>query len=161
MRRFAAVILMMALMVSGCAKAETADSVKKNDAESIDVVKKSDDEIVEIQEKFFITQCNEIYLNLDEYIGKTLKLEGFCDIYSDPETGKDKHFVVRKGPGCCGNDGIAGFEFIFDGELPAKNQWLEVVGKLGTVKENGIENIVIKAEHVTVKKTRGAEFVAN
>ncbi|MDR0451845.1 MAG: hypothetical protein LBH15_02245, partial [Treponema sp.] len=75
---------------------------------------KASGDIVEIKEKMFIAQTNDVYLNPEDYMGKTIKLEGLFKT----ETGYDEQaaycFVLRYGPGCCGFDGNAGFEVAWD-----------------------------------------------
>jgi len=117
--------------------------------------------VVEITEKMFIAQCNDVYLNPDDYQGKAIRLEGIYSTYMDFESGNTYHYVMRYGPGCCGNDGSAGFEFLYDGEMPKLNDWIEVVGTAEKVKENDTEYIVLMASEVTVLEERGAEFVSN
>ena len=116
-------------------------------------------DVVEIKEKMFITQINDIYLNADEYLNKKIKLEGFYSVYE--VEGKAVHSVIRNGPGCCGNDGVAGFEFVWDGEYPQENAWLRVVGTLEIKEEEGMEYMYLDAMEVEVLEERGAEFVEN
>lgn len=117
--------------------------------------------VVEITEKMFIAQCNDVYLNPDDYQGKAIRLEGLYTIYADDQSGKTYHYVMRYGPGCCGYDGSAGFEFLYDGELPKLDDWIELVGTVEKVTENDMEYIVLRASKVTVMEVRGAEFVSN
>ncbi|MDR1099873.1 MAG: hypothetical protein LBL28_05265, partial [Treponema sp.] len=98
---------------------------------------------IEIKEKMFIAQTNDVYLNPEDYLGKTIKLEGLFKV--EQYVGEDKRycFVLRYGPGCCGNDGSAGFEvawgrpqFIYpapgkalssEPDYPIQNAWVEAV----------------------------------
>ncbi|GHT01203.1 hypothetical protein AGMMS50276_28740 [Synergistales bacterium] len=117
--------------------------------------------VVEIREKMFIAQCNDIYLNPEEYAGKTIRIEGMYDEYTD-EAGTVFRAVVRNGPGCCGNDGVAGFEFSCDGVPDCKpNDWISVEGiiSLSASDENGYNAIIIAQTTVTVKTERGMEYV--
>ncbi len=120
-----------------------------------------DSDIVEIKEKMFITQIYDIYLNTDDYMDKKIQLEGFYDESYDEQTMKTYKYIIRKSPGCCGNDGVAGFEFIWDGECPKANDWLKIIGIIEIVKENGNEYLHLKADTLEVLEKRGAEFVAN
>ena len=117
--------------------------------------------VVEITEKMFIAQCNDVYLNPDDYQGKAIRLEGLYSSQVDLEGNKAYHYVMRYGPGCCGYDGSAGFEFLYDGEMPQLNDWIEVVGTVEKMTENDMEYIVLRASKVTVLDVRGAEFVSN
>jgi uncharacterized membrane protein YcgQ (UPF0703/DUF1980 family) len=117
-------------------------------------------DVVEIKEKMFIAQCNDIYLNPADYIGKTVRIEGLYDEYTD-ESGNTNRGVIRNGPGCCGNDGVAGFEFMCE-SVPAckQNDWVSVEGVIRPYTyDDGYETVIIGAASVAVKTERGAEFV--
>ncbi len=117
--------------------------------------------IVEIKEKLFIAQCNDIYLNPDDYKNKTIKLEGLYNEYTDLETGKTKSYVIRYGPGCCGNDGVAGFEILFEGDKPKAEDWIEVAGIIQMMEENGVKYVALKLSSLKILDVRGAETVAD
>jgi uncharacterized membrane protein YcgQ (UPF0703/DUF1980 family) len=170
-------VLSAALMLSGCgAKADAADKdaarsdVASGDASSGETVSAQgtekevadSEEVLEIGEKFFIQQCNDIYYNPESYEGTVVKLEGIYDEYFDEYRGETSHAVYRNGPGCCGNDGVAGFVFQYDGAFPTQNDWVEVTGivELETY-DDGFVNVILKATDVDVKAERGAEFVKN
>jgi len=119
---------------------------------------------VSIKEKMFIAQCNEIYLNMEDYLGKIIELEGMMGSWTDDTTGKTYNMVFRAGPGCCGNDGTAGFEVIWpEGSTqgyPQSNAWVHAVGELESYEEAGttyLHLVLIKLEEMAV---RGAEFVS-
>jgi hypothetical protein len=131
----------------------------------------SRDEVVEIREKMFIAQVNDVYLNPEEYLGKTLKLEGIFQ--AQHYYGTDPYyFVIRYGPGCCGNDGNAGFEVLWDGAFakkpaeggelayPEEGDWVEASGVLGTYEEDGYPYLCIALSSLKVLDERGAEFVS-
>ena len=117
--------------------------------------------MVDITEKMFIAQCNDVYLNPDEYLGKVLRLEGMYDNFTDPSDGTVYHYVLRNSPGCCGADGTIGFEFLYDGETPQLNDWIEVIGTVEKMTVGESEYIALRAVKVTVLDVRGAEFVNN
>jgi uncharacterized protein YcfL len=116
--------------------------------------------VVEISEKLFIAQTNDIYYNPEEYLGKTVKLEGIFSAYTSPETGAVYYSVLRYGPGCCGNDGYAGFEVLWDGDYPNNDDWVEAAGVLEEYVENGFAYLRLSLTSLTVLPTRGAEFVS-
>ncbi|MDR3229874.1 MAG: hypothetical protein LBT65_00390 [Synergistaceae bacterium] len=121
-----------------------------------------DPKIFEIREKMFIQQCNDIYLNPDEYLGRTVRLEGIYEEEADEESGGTFRYVIRRGPGCCGNDGVAGFEVLFDGTPPpAPNDWVEAVGTVELVSADSLESVVLRLSRLAVMEKRGAEFVDN
>ncbi|MBQ9657964.1 MAG: hypothetical protein IJV31_04255 [Clostridia bacterium] len=115
--------------------------------------------IIEITDNYFIQQTNDIYFNLNDYIGKTIKMQGLVYSY---DVGDEQrcYAVVRNTPGCCGNDGLAGVDIRYNGEYPEENTWVEVVG---VVREDTVLGEVIPAIEVTSieKKETGTTFVTN
>jgi uncharacterized membrane protein YcgQ (UPF0703/DUF1980 family) len=123
----------------------------------------SDDDILEITEKMFIAQVNDVYLNSEDYLGKTIKLEGIfkCEqFYGDDES---YCFVIRYGPGCCGTDGNAGFEVKWDKErlqpYPAVESWVEATGTLKMEEEDDYQYLYLDLSSLAVLSKRGAEVV--
>jgi uncharacterized membrane protein YcgQ (UPF0703/DUF1980 family) len=162
-----ACMLLFALALSGCGGTKENSDATADDANAVAAVETSDDattgeEIIEIKEKFFIQQCNDIYYNPDFYEGTVVKLEGMYDEYFDDYREKTASAVYRNGPGCCGNDGVAGFEFSFDGELPERDDWISVTGVVELeTNDDGFTDVILRATAVDVKAERGAEFVKN
>ena len=119
-------------------------------------------EVIEIKEKMFISQVNDVYLNPEDYLGKTIKLEGLFKM----EQGYDKSycFVLRYGPGCCGYDGNVGFEVAWDKEkekpYPGEDAWVEATGELKTYEEDGeMEFLYLDLISLNVLDKRGQETV--
>ena len=117
-------------------------------------------DVVEIKEKLFIAQTNDIYFNSSDYLGKTIKYEGIFDIYEDPESGQKFYSVIRYGPGCCGVDGDAGFEVLWNKEYPNNNDWVEAVGVLETYTVGQATYLRLALTELSVLPTRGAEYVS-
>ncbi len=115
-----------------------------------------------IRDKLFIAQCNDIYLNPDEYKDNTIRWQGIYTESTNPQTNELYRFVIRYGPGCCGNDGVAGFEIMYDGETrPNQNDWVEAVGVIEMIEENGAEFVSVRLSELTILDERGQEFVSN
>lgn len=127
--------------------------------DNISLQEESGEDIIEIKEKMFIAQTNDVYLNVKDYLGKTIKYEGIFEIYHDDESNTKYYSVIRYGPGCCGYDANAGFEVIWDGNYPNQNDWVEATGVLETYKEDDSEYLRLRLSSLTVLTTRGAENV--
>ena len=118
--------------------------------------------IIEVREKMFIAQTNDIYLNSEDYVGKTIKLEGLFKIENSVSQERPCYYVLRYGPGCCGYDGSAGFEVMWDRgsitkpEYPKEDDWVEAAGILKMFDD---ESIYIALTTLAVLDKRGAEFV--
>lgn len=117
------------------------------------------DGIVEIREKMFLSQVNDIYLNSDEYVGKNIKYEGYFATFYDESTEKNYYFVLRNGPGCCGNDSNVGFEIQWNDTIPEENQWLEITGTLEAYEENGYEYLRLLLKSFKILAVRGNDTV--
>ncbi|MHC6202739.1 TIGR03943 family putative permease subunit [Breznakiellaceae bacterium SP9] len=119
--------------------------------------------VIEIKEKMFIGQTNDIYLNPGDYVGKTIKLEGLFKIEDFDWQERPFYYVLRYGPGCCGYDGSAGFEVLWDNSVnrnyPNDDDWVEAVGILQVFDGDINNGIYIALTQLTVSQKRGAEFV--
>jgi uncharacterized membrane protein YcgQ (UPF0703/DUF1980 family) len=172
MRRYFVLVFVCLLIFTGCGggsstanppQAPEREDVNTNDAAASIIPTmdaNSSGDIVEITEKLFIAQCNDIYLNPNEYIGKTIRIEGMYDEYTD-EAGITHRGVIRNGPGCCGNDGVAGFQFSCkDIPICKPNDWISVEGIIMPFTyEDSFETIIIEEANIIVKTERGAEYV--
>lgn len=115
--------------------------------------------ILEIKDNFFIEQTNDIYYNLKDYLGKTIKIEGFIFSYTD-NNGEICYSIVRNTPGCCGNDGLAGLDIRYDGEYPELKTWVEVIGVIGKDISYDAEIPAIQVTSIR-EKEEGTSFVTN
>lgn len=116
---------------------------------------------VDVTETLYVSYINDIYTNINSYVGKNIRIEG---MFKEEIVGSNSYcYVYRVGPGCCGNDGaMCGFEFTWDGASQLlDNSWIEVVGELETYQENGKTYLNLRASSVTVLTQRGKETVAN
>jgi uncharacterized membrane protein YcgQ (UPF0703/DUF1980 family) len=114
-----------------------------------------------VREKMFLAQVNDIYLNQEDYIGKTIELEGL--FIKEKYNAKEYCYVIRYGPGCCGSDGNAGFEVIWDQAekiYPKNDDWVKASGTLATFDDEGYAMLYISLSALTVLEKRGAEFVS-
>jgi hypothetical protein len=116
-------------------------------------------ELVEIQEKLFLSQTNDIYINPDEYQNKLIKLEGMWFAVKDENDGSMHYLLIRYGPGCCGYDGVAGFEVMWEGNYPRDNDWVEGIGALEKYGAGEEEYLRLRLSALKVLARRGQETV--
>jgi zinc transport system permease protein len=164
---------LLVVLVSGCDASRIVTPPKNNvGTQSVILPKAASDgvqadstDVIEIKEKMFIAQTNDVYQNPDDYLGKTIKLEGLFK--REQYTGSDTAycFVLRYGPGCCGNDGNAGFEVAWDDTYTLKppypnvDDWVEAKGTLKYYMEDDYPYLYIALSSLSVLEERGAEFV--
>ena len=120
--------------------------------------------IIEIKEKMFATQVQDVYNNAEDYLGKTIKLEG---LFKQEQThdGKTYCYVLRYSPGCCGYDGNASFEIKWDESkaqpFPKEDAWIETIGVLKQYEEDGYDQyLYLDLISLNVLNKRGAEIVS-
>ena len=74
--------------------------ILKINEKSVEAGKKSENSqeaeanIIEITDNYFIEQTNDIFLNLKDYVGKTVKMQGLVYAYAG-EDGNTYYAVVR------------------------------------------------------------------
>jgi len=117
---------------------------------------------ITIPERQFLTQTNLIYANYEDYLGKTIQYEGIFASREDTSTDEPYYFVIRYGPGCCGNDGEVGFEVIWDDAAkayPNENDWVAVSGVLEEFELEGYQYLRLRLISLDVLDKRGMETV--
>lgn len=124
-----------------------------------------DTHIIELKDRFYVAYINDIFMNQDDYIGRTLRIQGaYTKMTYDFGAGRHTvNYVYRNGPGCCGSDGaMCGFEFINSQAVPLKeNDWIEVTRTLRTYEDKGITFLHLAGCSVKVLPERGNINVYN
>ena len=120
-------------------------------------------DIIQIRDRMFIQQFFDIHINTDEYLGKTVRLEGIYGEAPNPAGGEPTRFVYRRAPGCCGDDGMVRFLVLLgDCPAPEPNAWVEATGKVDVIaseKDANVKLVVLRLSSLRVLETRGREFV--
>lgn len=145
-------------LLGGCTVEKQADAAGAEPAAQ--AAGAASEDVLELTEKLYVTYINEIYTNSEDYLGRTIRLEGmFTSEYYEPNA-TTYYYVYRVGPGCCGNDGsMCGFEFTWDGPLPKDGDWIEVTGALDRYDLDDQSYLTLRATSVEAKAERGAETV--
>ena len=119
----------------------------------------SDDSVIEITDRAFINRTFDIMQNSDRYLGRTIQLEGIFWIF--PTQGADRHFIIRYTLGCCGDDGMVGFELRMDdiAQLPAEDTWIEITGVLEAIEGAGPGRVQLHVVSLTEHEEWGTFFV--
>ncbi len=117
---------------------------------------------IHIDEKLYLTQINDIFMNLSDYEGKTIVVEGmFAELYSAEED-NTLPAVFRFGPGCCGNDGWGGFLLNYDDfkTMPKEGDWMRITGTPYIEEtEGGFRNLFLNVSNVELGIEKGLETV--
>jgi zinc transport system permease protein len=172
MKKAALVSIAAVLLITGCGNQKTEG--RKNDATTAaaaeEILPTPAGVDLVIREKMFVAQVNDVYLNRNDYMGKTIMLEGLF-MYAE-YAGREYCYVIRNGPGCCGDDGQVGFEVSWNSPnqtsismaerraYPKTNDWVEAQGKLEKYEEDGSGYLYLSLSELNVLEKRGAAFVA-
>ena len=154
------VILLVVMLSLGLGLMTGCSGVPVSEAEEVAAQISVD---LEIREKLFVAQMNDIYINTDDFLGKTIKYEGMFAREYYELTDSYFNMVFRFGPGCCGTDGVVGLEVAWDeekeDELPSDNDWVEVIGVVEEYEELGNIYLRLNILSLRVLSKRGAETV--
>ncbi|MDR2595352.1 MAG: hypothetical protein LBC87_11340 [Fibromonadaceae bacterium] len=110
-----------------------------------------------LKDRLFVQQVSDIYLNPQSYGDKIVQIEGFFEKYID-ENNQERYAVFRKTAGCCGDDGRAGFEFVYKKEKLKfmQNEWIMVEA---IVRERTADVYLEAISVVKKDKGKAKEFV--
>lgn len=103
-----------------------------------------------IDEKMYIGWVLDIYTNIDDYLGRQVRIRGMFQEFE--QLGEKKYVVFRFGPGCCGDDaGMCGFEITLPEDTEfSLDSWIEVRGVLERYKsKDGLQYLRIATEEIT------------
>ena len=114
-----------------------------------------------IGDNYFDTQISDIYINFEQYEGKTIEIEGFY-LYNDPYTFIGRYSEANLCPYC--PVGYSYFEYKWDGDysfnFTEEKEWLKITG---TIKKgyDGVEYYYIDVLSLEVMNERGLDTVKN
>lgn len=165
-----ALIVLCTLLV-GCGANQVEDSTKQSETTlpsqvvttevEKDTVADTDEFI--ISEDNFVTDMDEIYTYLDDYVGRKVRYEGFVSNVS--ETEGDTEYAVTRFYDIDHEDHshtiLVGLNTIYEGTWPAENTWVEVVGYIEKEDVGGEPYPVLHVEEIIEKEERGQEKVFN
>lgn len=103
-----------------------------------------------IGDENFVRDMDEIYTNLDQYAGKTLQYEGMI-----AEIDPGRYTVIRfydMGHDDHSHEIYVGLDATYDGEWPADNTWVSVVGTIEVGEPTGDEGEAFPVLKVTEMK---------
>ena len=154
-------IAIAAFSMVGCGKGEakadtTKTESKKADVESSD--KKTDSavedfaadnpdgdpsvdiDLTTLSSTFVYSEVFNMIMEPLEFVGKTIKMEGTCNVYKDPDTGKVYYACfISDASQCCSQ----GLEFVLDedkyqqSDYPENGEEIIIKGTFATYDENG------------------------
>lgn len=110
-----------------------------------------------LEDNYFITQLNDIYYNIEDYIGRKIEIQGF------PMSYQGYKFVGRYGPGCCTGDVYAYIEYEYNEDLSLTDEkdWLKVIGTIQQGNDGTSDYLYIRATSVEKMIQRGKDTVTN
>ena len=125
-------VIATALILTGCASSETGKVEAEPDG-GIEDTKTVDVDLTGLSATMVYSEVYNIFTAPDDYIGKTVKMEGIMASFHDDRTNKDYYAcIIEDATACCAQ----GLEFeLARGEYPKDGEIVTVVGVFDTYKE--------------------------
>ena len=120
------------------------------------------EEVHEITERFFAMQMFELFVEPEEFMGRTIRYEGLFATRTWTTTGEDFHMVYRYTAGCCEPmPEPLGLEiYLNDIDPVPEGAWVEITGILERFEVEGTGFLRLSAISMVEKDERGMELVA-
>ena len=171
-KKFKILGIMVALLFVGCGSKEdkAADSeqevntaeisveeTESEDSQALEETLTTEEEIVEadpsvdldltaLSSTMVYSEVFNMMMAPEEYEGTTLKMDGICNVYEDPDTGKTYYAcIVQDATQCCSQ----GLEFVLDesqyteADYPENGEEITISGDFATYAEGEYQYITI------------------
>lgn len=153
-------LLALTLLLVGC-NTNTAVSPETPNTPQEVVSTPAPNTSITIQDDTFVTQMEDIFINLDDYIGKTVTFEGFVTPIDEEGSQYGITRFYEQDHGDHSHTLLVGLVCSYDGTWPAQDTWVEVTVTIDKVEsEDGLTPIGIIQELI-VKEERGLDTVTN
>lgn len=143
--------LLMALVLVGCGSTESAsvqetEVVEEQEDETVEADPNVDLDLTALSSTMVYSEVFNMMMAPEEYEGKNLKIDGICNVYQDPETGKTYYAcIVQDATQCCSQ----GLEFVLDEsqyealDYPENGDEIVISGDFSTYTEGEYQYITI------------------
>lgn len=175
-----AAALLGALALTGCGSSNSENKVQESVASTQETAAQTEEQIalnenadqeagtsqllsaeIAIGDDYFIENMDKIFIDLDEYEGKTLTYEGFIATVGEEEEG---YAVVRNyelDHGDHSHTIHVGMDVLYDGTWPELDSWVKVTGIITRQNAGGEDYPALQVEEMIVMPERGQETVVN
>ena len=141
MKRLVLFLMLTMISCSGCSRiTETLEFVEPEvlEADSLTLGTEVEEKgILEIREKYFLLQISDIFFNFDLYKDRVVKVEGLYGV----------------------DYGWGGFFLNYEGEWPAVDDWIEVIGTPRIEEGEYRDYLYLDVISITVKDEVGEVLV--
>ena len=112
-----------------------------------------------ISDENFITDMDNVFNDIDKYIGKTMKVEGFVGSIAGNQFKILRLYdMVHEDHS---HEVTVGINAVYDGEIPAENTWVEAFGTVTKANMESREQPVLNVKKIEKKFTHGQTKVYN
>ena len=150
MRKLCAAVLCLALLLAmaacGSPGAATPDpGAPQNGFDSVDV------DLTALSATMVYAEVYNMVSHPEDYIGKTVKMDGAFAYYHDEATGGDYFAcIVQDATACCaeGIEFVLAGEHVYPADYPAPDEEICVVGEFDTYLEDGNSYCTLRNAHL-------------
>lgn len=100
-----------------------------------------------IKDESFITQLDDIFINLDEYLGKTLKIQGIVKIIDKSSFSIIRLYDMPHDDHT--HEVFVGIDANYSGNIPPEDTWIEASGVIDRQFKDGKEEPVLKIQFIS------------
>ncbi len=113
----------------------------------------------------FVAQLDAIHDELDNYVGKTLHMEGMVSTVASNENKETPQYAVTRYYDLPHEDHVhtisVGLNCTYEGTWPEEGTWVEIVGTIETIDMDGEAYPIVRITNLTPKETFGLEKVSS
>lgn len=100
-----------------------------------------------IKDESFITQLDDIFINLDDYIGKTLKIQGIVKVIDDSNFSIIRLYDMAHDDHT--HEVFVGIDANYSGHIPPEDTWVEASGVIDKQFKDGKEEPILKIQIIS------------
>ncbi len=121
---------------------EPTDAAQEEEPISPGTTEGVDVDLTTLSATMVYSEVSNMMINPDQYMGKTVKMQGIENVYHDTETGQDYYAcVIADATACCSQ----GIEFeMADKIYPPEGSEVTVMGVFDTYEENGYQYCTLR-----------------
>ena len=100
-----------------------------------------------IKDESFITQLDDIFINLDDYIGKTLKIQGIVKVIDDSNFSIIRLYDMAHDDHT--HEVFVGIDANYSGHIPPEDTWVEASGVIDKQFKDEKEEPILKLQIIS------------
>jgi len=139
-------VILLCLFIIGCASSGESQTSERETTDA-------DVDLTVLSATVLSAEMMNIFVNSDDYLGKTIKVSGTYWYVNYPPTGENHHYVITvQGDECCqeGIEFVLSGDHVFPDDYPAMGTPIEISGVFSRDNSEGIRILYLATDHIHV-----------